>query len=65
MTIKKALQLSIEWRLIAASVTTIYFYALEGTWVKATLLSLVLQGILFVVQVLWMYLREKNFLPNK
>lgn len=58
---KEALIESAEWRAIAYVVTLLFFVATGVDIVEAFTHSILLQVILFVIHVIWLYLRENRW----
>lgn len=54
-----SLYASLEWRVIAFIITNAFFWFTTGSFWKAAGLALVLQSILFVVHMLWYFLRHE------
>ena len=51
---------SLEWRAIAFVVTNLFFWVQTGSLAKATGLALLLQIILFTIQILWHFVRYEH-----
>jgi hypothetical protein len=55
---------SLEWRAIAFVITGAFFWVTSGEFVRATVMAMTLQAILFVAHVVWFYFREEAYTKN-
>ena len=56
----KSVLFSLEWRLYAFTITTLFFWALIGELVFALGNALALQVILFIANTTWYYFRQEG-----
>ena len=52
---------SLEWRAIAFVITSAFFWFTAGEIVRATVMALTLQALLFIAHVVWFYFREEAY----
>jgi len=59
-----SLYASAEWRIIAFIITNIFFWITTHSFWKAAGLSLLLQAILFLVHIIWYFIRHEGGLDD-
>ena len=56
----KALEVSLEWRIIAFVITELFLWATTGELWHATMLAVGLQAVLFIAYFGWYFVRETH-----